>query len=42
MSKPSFTDEFKQWVIQYVLDHLDESKLSVTKQFGIADSTVHK
>ncbi|WP_390573996.1 transposase [Thomasclavelia ramosa] len=40
MSKPSFTDE--QGVVQYVLDHPDESKLSVAKQFGIADSTVHK
>ena len=42
MSKPSFTDEFKQGVVEYVLDHPDESKLSVAKQFGIADSTVHK
>lgn len=40
MSKPSLTDE--QGVVQYVLDHPDESKLSVAKQFGIADSTVHK
>ena len=40
MSKPSFTDE--QGVVQYVLDHPDESKLSVAKQFGIVDSTVHK
>ena len=42
MSKPSFTNEFKQGVVQYILDHPDESKLSVAKQFGIADSTVHK
>ena len=42
VSKLSFTDEFKQGVVQYVLDHPDESKLSVAKQFGIADSTVHK
>ena len=42
MSKPTFTDEFKQGVVQYVADHPDESKLSIAKRFGIADSTVHK
>lgn len=42
MSKPSFTDEFKQGVVQYVLDHPDESKVAVAKQFGVADSTIHK
>lgn len=42
MSKPTFTDEFKQGVVQYVLDHPDESKISVSKRFGIGDSTVHK
>ena len=36
MTKPTFTDEFKQGVVQYVLDHPDESKVA------IADSTVHK
>ena len=24
MAKPTFTDEFKQGVVQYVLDHPDE------------------
>ena len=42
MSKPTFTDEFKQGVVQYVLDHPNESKVSVAKRFGIADSTIHK
>ena len=42
MSKQTFTNEFKQGVVNYVLDHPDESKLAVAKQFGIADSTVHK
>lgn len=42
MSKPAFTDEFKQGVVQYVLDHPDESKVAIAKQFGVADSTVHK
>lgn len=42
MAKPTFTDEFKQGVVQYVLDHPDESKLSIAKRFDIADSTVHK
>lgn len=42
MTKPKFTDEFKQGVIQYIDDHPNESKLSVAKRFGIADSTIHK
>ena len=42
MCKQTFTNEFKQGVVNYVLDHPDESKLAVAKQFGIADSTVHK
>ena len=42
MTKSTFTDEFKQGVVQYVLDHPDESKVAIAKQFGIADSTVHK
>ena len=42
MSKPTFTDEFKQGVVDYVLDHPNESKVAVSKKFGVADSTVHK
>ena len=42
MGKQTFTNEFKQGVVNYVLDHPYESKLAVAKQFGIADSTVHK
>ena len=42
MTKPVFDDDFKQGVVNYVLEHPDESKLSVAKRFGIADSTVHK
>lgn len=42
MSKQTFTNEFKQGVVNYVLDHPDESKVAISKQFGIADSTVHK
>jgi len=42
MTKPTFTDEFKQGVVQYVLDHPNESKVAVAKKFGIADSTIHK
>lgn len=42
MTKLTFTDKFKQGVVQYVLDHPDESKVAIAKQFGIADSTVHK
>ena len=42
MTKPVFNDEFKQGVVDYVLQHPEESKLSVAKKFSIADSTIHK
>ena len=42
MTKPTFPDEFKQGVVQYVLEYPDESKVTIAKQFGIADSTVNK
>lgn len=42
MTKPTFNDEFKQGVVDYVNQHSDEPKTSVAKKFGIADSTVHK
>ena len=42
MTKPVFTDEFKQGVVQYVIDHPDESKVSIAKRFGVVDSTIHK
>ena len=42
MSKPTFTDEFKQGVVDYVLQHPDESKVAIAKHFGVGDSTVHK
>ena len=42
MTKPVFTDEFKQGVVQYVINHPDESKVSIAKRFGVADSTIHK
>lgn len=29
MSKPTFTDEFKQGVVDYVLQHPDESKVAM-------------
>ena len=42
MCKQTFTNKFKQGVVNYVLDYPDESKLAIAKQFGTADSTVHK
>ena len=42
MTKPVFDDEFKQGVVDYVNQHPEESKVSVAKRFGIADSTIHK
>ncbi len=42
MTKPVFDDEFKQGVVDYVNQHPEESKVSIAKKFGIADSTIHK
>ena len=42
MSKPVFDDEFKQGVVDYANQHPEESKVSIAKSFGIADSTIHK
>ena len=39
MTKPVFDDEFKQGVVDYTLQHPDESKVSIAKRFGIANST---
>lgn len=40
--KRTFDDTFKQDVVDYVLAHPDESKISTAKKFDIADSTIHK
>lgn len=42
MGKQTFTNEFKQGVVNHVLEHLDEFKSTGAKQFGIAGSVVHK
>ena len=42
MTKPVFDDEFKQGVVDYANQHSEESKVSIAKRFGIADSTIHK
>lgn len=42
MNKPTFTNEFKQGVVDYVLKHPSESKVAIAKQFGVDDSTIHK
>ena len=42
MTKPVFDDEFKQGVVDYANQHPEESKVSIAKRFGIADSTIHK
>ena len=42
MTKPVFVDEFKQGVVDYANQHPEESKVSIAKSFGIADSTIHK
>ena len=40
MAKHSYDKDFKEGVIQYVLDHPDESYVSVGKRFGVHDTTV--
>ena len=42
MTKPTFTDEFKQGVVQYVLEHPDESKVAIAKQFGIGTMSIFR
>lgn len=42
MTKPVFDDEFKQGVVDYANQHPEESKVSIAKSFGIADSPIHK
>lgn len=42
MTKPTFTNEFKQRVVDYVLEHPEESKVSIARKFGVSDSTIHK
>ena len=42
MTKPVFDDVFKQGVVDYANQHPEESKVSIAKRFGIADSTIHK
>lgn len=37
MSKPTFTNEFEQGVVDYVSKHPSESKVAIAKQFGVAD-----
>ena len=40
MAKHSYDKDFKEGVIQYVLDHPAESYVSVGKRFGVHDATV--
>lgn len=40
-TKQTCTDEFKEGVIQYHLEHPEEKITDVAKKFGIADSTIH-
>ena len=40
MAKHSYDKEFKEGVIQYCLDHPDESYVSISKRFGVHDTTI--
>lgn len=42
MPKKQFTKEFKEGVVNYVLEHQSESGNSIAKQFGIGTSTLFK
>lgn len=35
------TKEFKEGVVKYVIEHPEESIVSIAKKFGVADSTIH-
>ena len=39
--KRSFTDDFKNDVVEYVHNHPDEAIISIARRFDIADSTIH-
>lgn len=42
MGKQSFSNEFKQGVVDYVNEHPKLSKVAISKQFEITDSTIRK
>ena len=41
VTKQTFTDEFKEGVVRYPLEHPEEKIIDVAKKFGVADSTIH-
>lgn len=40
MAKHIYDKEFREGVIQYCLDHPDESYVSISKRFGVHDTTI--
>ena len=38
MIKSIFTDEFKQRIVKYILNHPDKSKVAVAKTFSIVNN----
>lgn len=40
MAKHCYDKEFREGVIQYCLDHPDESYVSISKRFGVHDTTI--
>ena len=40
MAKHSYDKEFREGVIQYCLEHPDESYVSISKRFGVHDTTI--
>lgn len=40
MAKHNYDKEFREGVIQYCLDHPDKSYISISKRFGVHDTTI--
>jgi transposase len=41
INKNNFTDEFKEGVVKYHLEHPGESITELAKKFGVSDSAIH-
>ena len=36
----TFTDEFRESVVEYVLDHPEKSIIGIAKKFGVSDASI--
>lgn len=37
----TYTDEFREGVVKYILEHPEESIISIAKKFGVSDASLH-